>query len=397
MIRSKVGIWFQFLVILVFVIGSSYLVSTSWVQKKEEFPDRQILTIQKNMTLTEFTAVNHLDASIVGKTFGLESRDGFSRTIDSFGLGEEEITTRIDKARAIDAEHESKNWQKILIKFIFWIIFLIIVFSLVKKITTSPNQRKLLYFASIIIFGVILGADPSAMGTVKDAIILYAVKGVIFPPRMIALTVFLVMVVFANKLFCGWGCQFGALQELIFRTNRSKKDRRGIFKQYKLPFIFTNSFRLLFSLSFCIIAFVWAIDIFEYIDPFKIFKPDKIALFGWGFLTVILLSALFVYRPWCSLFCPFGLVGWFFEKLAIFKIKVNYDTCIACESCARSCPSTAMESILKREKTIVDCYSCGTCLDACPTESVSFTVGRRELPPAGKYDKRKKRREQKTR
>ncbi|MBT6341024.1 MAG: 4Fe-4S binding protein [Desulfobacula sp.] len=124
--------------------------------------------------------------------------------------------------------------------------------------------------------------------------------------------------------------------------------------------------------------------------PFKVFKPEKIFVFGWVFLAVILISSLFVYRPWCSMFCPFGLVGWFFEKISIFKIKVNYETCIACESCAKSCPSTAMESILKREKTIVDCYSSATCLDACPTGSISFGTGKRDLPPAGKYDGKKK-------
>lgn len=389
MATSKSGIIFQYIIILVFIIGSSYLVSTSWVQKKEEIPERQVLTIQENMTLTEFASANNLPDNIVGKAFGLKSKGDFTKKVGSFGLSDEELTIKVDKARAIEAEHESKNWQKILTKFIFWISFLVVVFFLVKRKLTSPNQRKLLYLISTIIFGVILGADPSAMGTVKDAIVLFAEKGVIFPPRMIALTVFLIMVVVANKLFCGWGCQFGALQELIFRTNRSKKDRRGIFKQYKIPFVFTNTFRILFFIGFCITAFVWSIDVYEYIDPFKLFKPEKIVLFGWVFLAVILIASLFVYRPWCSLFCPFGLVGWFFEKLSIFKIKVNYETCIACESCARSCPSTAMESILKRKKTIVDCYSCATCLDACPTGSVIFTTGKRDLPPAGKYDSKK--------
>ncbi|MBT7888094.1 MAG: 4Fe-4S binding protein [Deltaproteobacteria bacterium] len=389
MATSKTGVLLQYLAILVIVIGSSFLVSTSWVQKKEVIPERQTLTIQKSMTLSEFASVNQLDEKIIRKVFELKSKNELSRTVGSFGFDDDRITTGIDKAKAIEAEHGSKNWQKILTKFVLWIVFLVIVFFLVKKVATSPNQRKLLYLISTAIFGVVLGADPSAMGTVKDAVALFAEKGVIFPPRMIALTLFLIMVVVANKLFCGWGCQFGALQELIFRINRSKKDRRGIFKQYKLPFVFTNSFRILFFSAFCIIAFVWAIDIYEYIDPFKIFKPGMIALSGWVFMAAILLSALFVYRPWCSLFCPFGLVGWLFEKLSVFKIKVNYDTCIACESCARSCPSTAMESILKREKTIVDCYSCSTCLDACPTGSISFSTGKRDLPPTGKYDKDK--------
>ena len=387
---SRPKIVFQYLLLLIFVVGSSYLVSTNWVAPKEEIPEKQILTIQENMTISEFAATNQLDEKIVGKTFDIKSKDEFSKKLSSFGLSDEQINTKVDKERAIEAEHESKDWKKILTKFVLWIGYTIFVFFLVKKANTTPNQRKLLYLFSTILFGVILGADPSAMGTIKDAIVLFAEKGVIFPPRMIALTVFLLMVVFANKLFCGWGCQLGSLQDLIFRLNRSKKDRKGIFNQYKMPFVFSNGFRILFFVSFCIIAFGWSVDVFEFIDPFKIFKPAKIEFFGWIFLAGVLLSSLFVYRPWCSLFCPFGLVGWFFEKLAIFKIKVNYDTCIACESCARACPSTAMESILKREKTITDCFSCGTCLDTCPTGSISYGNGKRDLPPEGKYNKKKK-------
>ncbi|MCI5228121.1 MAG: 4Fe-4S dicluster domain-containing protein, partial [Candidatus Electrothrix sp. AX2] len=69
----------------------------------------------------------------------------------------------------------------------------------------------------------------------------------------------------------------------------------------------------------------------------------------------------------------------------IFKVQVNYDTCVACQACTKACPSTAMEAILKREKTIPDCFSCGSCIDVCPTGSVQFRAGKRQKPPAGKF------------
>ena len=64
MATSKTGVLLQYLAILVIVIGSSFLVSTSWVQKKEVIPERQTLTIQKSMTLSEFASVNQLDEKI---------------------------------------------------------------------------------------------------------------------------------------------------------------------------------------------------------------------------------------------------------------------------------------------------------------------------------------------
>jgi polyferredoxin len=263
---------------------------------------------------------------------------------------------------------------------------MLVVFLLLRKGKINAKNRKYFYLTAIVIFGVIMGSDPNPMGTVKDAIVLLASKGVIFPPRLIALTVFLLMVFIANKFICSWGCHLGALQDFIFRFNRNKKDTKALFKQYKIPFVITNTIRIVFFVVFTTVAFLWAFDAVEWIDPFKIYNPSKIKIVGWVFLGLILIGSLFVYRPWCHLFCPFGLAGWLVEKLAIFKIKVNYNTCISCEACSKACPTNVMDSILKQDKTIPDCFSCGVCLEVCPTKSISFSAGKREKVPVGKFD-----------
>ena len=59
----------------------------------------------------------------------------------------------------------------------------IAVFFLVfKKQKISRRLRLGALFVSVVIFGVVLGADPSPMGTVKDAIHLFATAGAVFPP-----------------------------------------------------------------------------------------------------------------------------------------------------------------------------------------------------------------------
>jgi NAD-dependent dihydropyrimidine dehydrogenase PreA subunit len=99
-------------------------------------------------------------------------------------------------------------------------------------------------------------------------------------------------------------------------------------------------------------------------------------------------ASLFVYRPWCHFFCPFGLVGWIVEKKSLFKIKVNYDTCTACGTCTKACPSTVMDAILKQDRVTPDCFACATCIESCPTDSIHFAAGKRSKPPAGKFDKK---------
>jgi len=385
--KSKPIIFVQFIVLMALVVGLSIASVQLWGGKAEQIPEDIKLSFAPDMTIGQFGKANDLANPVLKAVFGLESKKDLEKPLDKSGMTNEQIEKKVMGSLALAAEHESKDWIKILVKFAAWIAFLVLAFFMMRRGLIGPASRKWLYISSVFIFGIVLGSDPSAMGTVKDAIVLFASKGVIFPPRMIALTVFLLMVLVFNKSICSWGCQAGVLQDLVFRLNRNRKDTKGILPQYKPSFAVTNTFRVLFFTLFTAAAVIWGLDLFEYIDPFKIFKPAALGAFGIAFVAVLLTSSLLVYRPWCHLFCPFGLVGWLVEKVSIFKIKVNYDTCIACEACSAACPSTVMDGILKRERTIPDCFSCANCIDVCPTDSVSLAAGKRDLPSENKFTK----------
>ncbi len=387
--KSSSAIFFQFVLLITLVVVLSLLSAWIWGGRPEKIPESPELVFQEGMTLEEFGQVNDLPNPVLKAAFGIQTKAELSKALDQFNLTHEQITEKVDKSMALAAEEESKDWIKILVKFALWIVFLVVVFFMMRKGRITPKVRQWVYLASIAIFGIVLGSDPSAMGTVKDAIVLYASKGVIFPPRMIALTVFLLMVLIANKFICSWGCQSGVLQDMIFRLNRSPKDTKGIIKQYKPGFLVTNTIRVVFFAIFTLVAFLWAIDIIEYVDPFKIYKLSALGAFGIGAVALLMITSLFIYRPWCHLFCPFGLVGWLFEKISIFKIKVDYETCIACEACSKACPSTVMNAILKRENVIPDCFACANCIDICPSDSISLASDRRMMPPEGKFESEK--------
>lgn len=383
-IPKKAVVIAKFMFIIGLLIVSSFLSTMIWSAKSEKNPGLSSLLISKDITIKEFGIQNNLSYQILEKVFKLESEKDLDRKVSDFNFTQQDLIFEVNKRLAIETEHESKNWVKILVKFILWITVILIVFRFIRMKKLSTKVRNTVYLVSFVLFGVLLGSDPSPMGTIKDAIVLFATKGAIFPPRLIALSVFLLMVVVFNKSICSWGCQIGTLQDLIFRINR-KNNIRHIFKQYKIPFVISNSIRIIFFISLCVLAFVWSTDIVGFIDPFKIFNPSVVSLIGWIFISFIVIFSLFTYRPWCTLFCPFGLLGWIFEKIAIFKIRVDYSKCIACDACAKSCPSTVMETILKRETMISDCFSCGSCIEACPTNAIDFSSVKRELPPKGKF------------
>ncbi len=385
--QSKSSVFLLFIGLIIFVIAASTVSNTLWGGKPEKIEADLDTIYSQEMTVKAFGEKNQLPNDLLKKVFDLSGKEDLNKTLDQFNMDEAKISDEVNKAMALHAEEGSKDWQKILLKFLLWFIFLFIVFKITRSKKVTPAIRKILYLISLILFGVVLGSDPSAMGTIKDAIALYGAKGVIFPPRMIALTTFLILVFIANKFFCSWGCQLGTLQDLIFRFNRNKRDTKGILKQYKPSFWLTNTIRISFFIVFTIVAFVWAIDIVEPIDPFKIYKLSALTYVGWTFIAAVLITSLFVYRPWCSLFCPFGLAGWLIEKVSIFKIKVNYEKCTACGICAKACPNNSMDAILKQDKTIPDCFSCSTCIDVCPEDAIEFAKGKRDIPEKDKFKK----------
>ena len=379
---------FFWLFSLILLLLLSSLSTQLWGGKLEKIEESRVLTIQEDMTLAEFGEVNQLPNSVLKSVFGLATKEDLQKKLKNWGLSVEEIKKRVNKALVLQSEHESKNWVKILVKFASWLIFLGIVFFLVRKNRMTPQKRKWLFIASVMIFGVILGSDPSPMGTVKDAIVLFGKSGVIFPPRMLALSIFLLLVFLANKFICAWGCQFGTLQDLLFRFNRDPKNQKPILRQLKPSFILSNTIRAVFLILIILAASLWATDLVEPIDPFRVFNPLHAGIAGFLFIGGLSFISLFIYRPWCHFLCPFGFVGWIVEKVSLFKINVNYQTCIACEACAKACPSTVMEAILKQNRIIPDCFACVTCVHTCPTNSIHFELKKRKRPPAGKFEKR---------
>ena len=382
-VKALIGL--RFISLVVAIVLLSLLAAGLWHGKPEKSGSAAPLLLRAGMTVAEFGRANNVPNEALKRAFQLQGKEDLEKQLGALNLSRDEITSRINRSRTLEAEYESRDWVKIPLKFTLWIHFLTIVFFLMRRGGITTGIRKLLYLTAIIVFGIILGADPGPMGTIKDAIALFGAKGVIFPPRMIALAVFLLLVVLANKFICAWGCQVGTLQDLIFRLNRNKLDTKGILRQYRPPFLWSNSIRMTFFLLFTGVAFAWAADLIEPIDPFRIYKPTAVGIGGGGFLGFILIASLFVYRPWCQFFCPFGLIGWMLEKISLFKISVNYRTCIGCRACAKACPSTVMGVILERNRTIPDCFACGTCIEVCPTASIRLAVGKRSRPPDGKF------------
>ena len=227
-----------FLSLIILVVFLSMISGRLWGGKPETYQNQREWAIDEEMTLEDFGQANGLPNPVLKEIFELQGQIRSSKeTMRIRNNRTDQISCY--KKLALAAEHETKNWLKILIKFCLWFAFLITVFILFRGRKVSSTIRKTALFISVLIFGVIMGSDPSPMGTVKDAIYLYGSAGAVFPPRMIALTIFLLIVFVANKYICAWGCHVGVLQDLIFRMNQTDK-RKALLaskSRYHLSFL----------------------------------------------------------------------------------------------------------------------------------------------------------------
>lgn len=361
----------SFLIIVAVVVFGSVISSRLWKGKAEKMPESVKVVVEDGMTIGQFGGKYGLEKKQMKKMFGLTGPGDLKKPVGESGYTPQQLNKIVNRALAMQAEHSSKNWFKIPLKGGLWVIFLVAVYQMLRRGKITAKNRKIIYAAAVVVFGIILGSDPSPMGTVKDAVVLFGAKGIVFPPRLVAFCIFILMTIIANKFICSWGCQLGTLQDLIFRINRNDKDTAGA-GQVKVPFVISNTVRILFFIALTAAAFAWSIDIVEHFDPFKIFKPKVLGIGGGIFIGLILLASLFVYRPWCHFFCPFGLVSWAAERISFLKVRVDREKCTSCNSCVKACPTKAMEGIMNKDKIKLDCFSCGNCLEVCPVKAVSF-------------------------
>jgi ferredoxin len=73
--------------------------------------------------------------------------------------------------------------------------------------------------------------------------------------------------------------------------------------------------------------------------------------------------SIFIYRPYCRFFCPFGALAFLFGKVSPLKIR-RTPYCTECGICEKICPT--LEGFDISEKG--ECYYCYRCIDFCTNE-----------------------------
>lgn len=213
--------------------------------------------------------------------------------------------------------------------------------------------------------------EPSPLCALVKPFILYSNPNPNLPPLKYTVTLSIIGIfsIAGNKLFCSWVCPIGAVQEVVNLIPLP-------VKKIKLPFFWTNLLRIVLLVLFFPLFFGFGVILFNYFNPFAPlrwgFGSDFLTVYSWIFLGIVLVLSLFLFRPYCYLACPVGLLSWLGEFITPLRIRVNRERCTRCMKCRDETNCPAIEPIIKEKRVRPDCHSCGRCIALCPEGALSF-------------------------
>ncbi|MCD6161074.1 MAG: 4Fe-4S binding protein [candidate division Zixibacteria bacterium] len=264
----------------------------------------------------------------------------------------------------------NQHVSEVKTKALYWVLGVlaaVVLAGFLVRFKTTRSLRGIFLIASIAVLGFYKGACPCPISSFSNLILWFS--GVDIPWQTLVWFLGLIPITYLlGKVWCGWICHLGALQEILFLPGRFE-----IFRSERAQKVM-KTIRLLLLATLIIQLLTTKTYLFSKIDPFKVaFNLMSINLAGWLLLALLLLSSLFIYRPFCKAACPIGLVlGWLSKVPGASVIGVKSD-CSGCKVCSKTC---TMDAIIRKDNYNVldnkECIACGDCIDACKKDGLAF-------------------------
>ncbi|TAL59272.1 MAG: 4Fe-4S binding protein [Bacteroidetes bacterium] len=163
-----------------------------------------------------------------------------------------------------------------------------------------------------------------------------------------ALLFFMIPLLFAlafGRIFCAGVCPLGAIQELTgLRPVKLPKTVEVMLAS--VPFVYLSL--AVVSASTNSQFLICRYD--PFIGIFRLDAPYTMIVFG----VLLLLSGIFVNRPYCRFLCPYGVILNVFSRFAGKHLTITPAECTNCRLCEEACPYDAIlpsDSEQSREDT----------------------------------------------
>ena len=197
--------------------------------------------------------------------------------------------------------------------------------------------------------------------------------------QAMAAIVTIVLTALVGRVFCGWVCSFGAMEDLLgvigHRFSARVRVSREVDRWLKLV-----KYGILAAVVLCWLSIITLSESWSPWEAFALlatWPPDlagALTSYGIGLalLAAIMLGSLFVERFFCRYLCPMGAIYLIVSRVRLVRIRKPRKTCGArCHACTSTCPM----GISLREVDGVssgECIDCVRCVAICPRKNATL-------------------------
>jgi len=289
------------------------------------------------------------------------SSDEFGGESDEFTETEANEFSEFSEDQLIAEPKHKTNWNRF--NWAIGILFATFIAGIFVRHEKTRKLRPIFLLAAIVILGFYRGG-PGIISSFQNTFLF--IIGASWKWTAIVLFVGVVILTyFQGKVFCGWICYLGAIQEFLYigkiqvlQTEKAQKIMR-IIRYVLLGAILVQ------------LVITQSIE-WSRIGPFKVifnlFSPN---LTGYILLGILLLSSLFIHRPFCKMVCPAGLIFGWVSKIPGATVLGITNSCAGCKTCSTSCQINAITRDDKTSKLDnQECIMCGECMNDCNIKSI---------------------------
>ncbi len=222
---------------------------------------------------------------------------------------------------------------------------------------------------------------PVTMLYLSPLLTLQGAAGGIVTSSLIFVFLSAIIAFFAGRVFCGWICPGGAVQEILFPANdRRLAGGRADYIKYAAAALWLAVLVYLFIRAGGILSVepLYGIESGFSLGSVRTYVMFYVAMGGMVFLSIMLGR-----RPFCRYGCllaPFMTAGRLAARTVgtpCLRLEAESEKCIDCKLCTKSCPmSIDVHGLVKGgDMFSPECISCGACVDVCPKSVLSLGWG----------------------
>ncbi len=278
-------------------------------------------------------------------------------------IGEGYVTPDVQRIKPL------APWRQVLDMALLGVALLAAAWIVLKR-----RSRPLAFTMAVVClayFGFVREGCICPIGSIQNVVVALVEPTYAVPYFVIGIFMLpLIAALFFGRVFCSGVCALGAIQELVLIkpvTVPPRLDRAlGWFKWLYLIAAVVLAVLPADGRDFIICRFD------PFVGFFRFSGETHMLLLGGAFL----LLGMFVGRPYCRYFCPYGALLSLTSRLAWRGVTITSGRELDCGLCSEACPYGAIE---KMRAVRTSCLACARCYDSCPVH-VSCASGQAARP-----------------